>query len=685
MIEKKILAALNDFPASGRQQLQEIVSVPTFHGIIPAGQTQSLTAQTGKSIEELMLALIPIARSYAYAPISGYNVGAVVQGASGDLILGANVEFPGLALNMTVHGEQTAIVQAMLHGERSIKALAVNGTPCGHCRQFMAEINDPALQLVSPQGVRPLSDALPNAFMPTALGNEHGLLSPVKNHLQIEQSNNSALVRAAFANAERSYAPYSKGWAGVAVKLSEGIIFAAPYLESVAFNPTISPLQAALVTMRMARRSWQDIQTAVLVESSNALCSQEPVTRFASRYDWPRAASTNTLMIGLRRLILLLFLLTGCGLQPITEPRRPDPATEPTIVPTAIAVEKPIYSVARGSVTSQLFKSGRIVPIEQSRLSFALDGQIDALLVSSGDVVEAGDMVAMLDTSGLELALSSAETNLTLTQQQLTIAEENNATNLRKAEINVELAQLDLDFAIEEAGDSPTPIQTLAIEKRKRELELAQLNLRQFDVAVDPELANEIVQIERQIESIKTQIAQSTLVSPISGTVMVVNVDEGDSISAAETVLIIADLERIEVEVTLTDRELQTLAEGLAAVGTNPSRPETAFPMTVRQLPYPYGSGAQGAESFVRIAFDAASQLNELSIGDRVEVAILLENRDSVLWLPPAAIREFNGRLFVVVEDGQTQKRVDIKVGLQNDNQVEIETGVIEGQLVVGP
>jgi multidrug efflux pump subunit AcrA (membrane-fusion protein) len=218
-------------------------------------------------------------------------------------------------------------------------------------------------------------------------------------------------------------------------------------------------------------------------------------------------------------------------------------------------------------------------------------------------------------------------------------------------------------------------------------LELAQLNLTKFDNAVEPSLSNQVAQAQRQVESIESQIAQSTLVAPIGGTVTAVYAAEGDTITSGEPVLTIADLTQVDVQVSLLDRELQVLSEGMAAVSTLPARPDTRFSMTVRQLPYPYGTGVQGSESdnFVRISFDDPTQVAELSIGERIEVAILLERHDDVLWLPPAAIREFNGRLFVVVQEGETQKRLDIKVGLQNENQVEIVSGVSEGQLVVGP
>ncbi|MEM7114198.1 MAG: biotin/lipoyl-binding protein [Chloroflexota bacterium] len=252
----------------------------------------------------------------------------------------------------------------------------------------------------------------------------------------------------------------------------------------------------------------------------------------------------------MRRILPFLFLLlVGCALQPITDPRRPNPETEPTIVPTAVTIQKPTYTVERGSVTSQLFKSGRIAPVEQNQLSFAIDGQIATLQADKGDIVAAGDVVAVLDTTGLEQALQTAVSDLTLAQEQITLAQENQATNLRRAEIEVELVQLRLDFAVEQAGEEPTAEQQLAIEVLTRELELAQLSLDELDSAVNPTLTNQVVQAQRQVAQIETQIAQSTLVAPTAGTVMVVNFKEGDRLAAGQTVFVVADLNHVEIHV----------------------------------------------------------------------------------------------------------------------------------------
>ena len=59
---------------------------------------------------------------------------------SGRLYAGVNLEFPGLPLQHSVHAEQFLITSAAWHGERGLRRIAVNAAPCGHCRQFIAEL-----------------------------------------------------------------------------------------------------------------------------------------------------------------------------------------------------------------------------------------------------------------------------------------------------------------------------------------------------------------------------------------------------------------------------------------------------------------------------------------------------------------------------------------------------------------
>jgi multidrug efflux pump subunit AcrA (membrane-fusion protein) len=70
-------------------------------------------------------------------------------------------------------------------------------------------------------------------------------------------------------------------------------------------------------------------------------------------------------------------------------------------------------------------------------------------------------------------------------------------------------------------------------------------------------------------------------------------------------------------------------------------------------------------------------------MGDLVRATAVLESREDVLWLPPQAVREFEGRKFVIVQDGDAQRRVDVKTGIVGEDRVEILEGLTEGQVVL--
>ena len=67
-----------------------------------------------------------------------------------------------------------------------------------------------------------------------------------------------------------------------------------------------------------------------------------------------------------------------------------------------------------------------------------------------------------------------------------------------------------------------------------------------------------------------------------------------------------------------------------------------------------------------------------------VKIRIVLEHRDNVLWLPPEAVRSFEGRRFVVVRQGERERRVTVKIGIETEDKLEILEGLKEGDVIVG-
>lgn len=117
------------------------------------------------------------AMARAYAPYSGYKVGAALLCADGAVYQGCNIE--NSAFSPTICAERTALAKAVSEGQREFVAIAVCGgkngvisalcTPCGVCRQVMAEFCKPDFQvyMAKPGGFeeRTLAQLLPDSFV----------------------------------------------------------------------------------------------------------------------------------------------------------------------------------------------------------------------------------------------------------------------------------------------------------------------------------------------------------------------------------------------------------------------------------------------------------------------------------------------------------------------------------------
>ncbi|CEO39081.1 cytidine deaminase [Photobacterium kishitanii] len=270
----RVIKALSLLPAELASALKPIIEASDFDSTISPEQFELLLSTTQMTDTELRLALLPIAASYAVVPISNFYVGAIVRGASGRLYFGANMEFENASMGCTIHAEQSAISHAWIKGEVGIKDVTINYSPCGHCRQFMNELtsaNDMIIQLPQRQPMT-LQQYLPDSFGPLDLGIKDGLLSDIDNGISIEED--SELAACACKAANRSHAPYSKNFSGVALKAQDGRIFEGMYAENAAFNPSLPPLQVALINMNMSNYPLSEIVEAALVESADSKISQ---------------------------------------------------------------------------------------------------------------------------------------------------------------------------------------------------------------------------------------------------------------------------------------------------------------------------------------------------------------------------------------------------------------------------
>ncbi len=180
-------AAFSQLAENLQSALAPVLADAHFPALLTADQVTTLKQATGLDEDALAFALLPLAAACARADLSHFNVGAIARGVSGTWYFGGNMEFLGATMQQTVHAEQSAISHAWLRGEKALRAITVNYTPCGHCRQFMNELNSGLELRINLPGRAPhtLGDYLPDAFGPKDL--------EIKTLLMDEQDHGYAL------------------------------------------------------------------------------------------------------------------------------------------------------------------------------------------------------------------------------------------------------------------------------------------------------------------------------------------------------------------------------------------------------------------------------------------------------------------------------------------------------------
>ncbi len=330
---------------------------------------------------------------------------------------------------------------------------------------------------------------------------------------------------------------------------------------------------------------------------------------------------------------LIAWVLVACSGTSVN----PIPST-PTAIPLPAIAEKPTYKVQRGEMTSELIFTGRIAPVDTQELTFAAAGRVATVNVRRGDEVTKDQLLAELELGKDEFAL-------------------------RRAQANLEIAQLKLELV--RLQNPPTSeANRLQVAIQEQEVELAQIALDEISVTYDG----------------------LRITSPIDGTILSVLILEGATVEADQPVIVVGDLEDLVVSATTSPEDLARLAVGMDVTVRPVGKDIPMTGGTIRALPYPYGNAdTESTDGSVQIGLEESPGKLGYEVGDMVNVTLILEHRENALWLPSQAVREFEGRYFVIVRDGDVERRVDVKVGIREEDRIEILDGLTEGQVVVAP
>lgn len=384
---------------------------------------------------------------------------------------------------------------------------------------------------------------------------------------------------------------------------------------------------------------------------------------------------------------------------------------------TAERIGLKIEPVTRQSLAFGVQATGQIEasPSRRVEVTNPVGGTVVRLLVEPGDIVEAGQPLAVI-TSG-ELAelrvtalensaerqgdVQQAQANLRLAQQtyerQQKIAQ--TAIDQARTELRVAQEQYDRDKELSEQGAIP-----------RREFLESEAHLASAQEALtEAESKLEVLEARTEVERAQTalQVAQSraqlsagtyrtrlqqlgaspnsdgtiTIKAPIAGTIADREVTLGQSAEdAGATLMTIVDDRTVLATANVYEKDLSQVSQGQRVRVTVSSLPDQVFEGRITTI----GSVVEGENRVVPVRAELDNAEGTLKPGMFAELEVLTDRTpEPVVVIPQSALVEANGQQLVFVQNGNSFQPIEVVLGRQAGNLVEVKRGLFEGDRIV--
>jgi multidrug efflux pump subunit AcrA (membrane-fusion protein) len=442
---------------------------------------------------------------------------------------------------------------------------------------------------------------------------------------------------------------------------------------------------------------------------------------------------------------LVLILLVGAALWVINPF-----ATNAVSLVTAAATT--------GTIVSSVSLSGAVASSAVKELNFGTSGTVTAVNVAPGDKVTTGEVLATIDDASLKVQLETAQANLVAAQARLSLDQAGpTSATVASARDSVNQARLQLTTARQSLSDTNAQNRQ-SIDQATSDLNAARATLASDKASLpssDPQLAKDrtavtqasnalsaarlkatlsLHQAQNQVSSASlgvtsaehnytlkiapataAQIASdkaavstaqlaltslqqtgATITSPIDGTVTIVGLVVGQSVtgssasssassSSSSTTgqIEVMDLSKLQIAGQASETDVPKLKMGQAATVTAAALGTETVVGKVCSLSL-VGTQISGVTSFgVTVCIDGSNPA--LLVGMSATAAVVTNRVDGAVLVPSLAVKTVGGQQVVTVlgADGKTQSNVPVTVGITNGSETQIMTGLSSGATVV--
>jgi membrane fusion protein, multidrug efflux system len=316
-------------------------------------------------------------------------------------------------------------------------------------------------------------------------------------------------------------------------------------------------------------------------------------------------------------------------------------------------------AVRRAPVTEQIVVVGNLIGDATVAVVPKVAGRLQDVYVRLGDHVARGQRVAKIEDQEIEQQVKQAEAAFEVAK-----------ATIRQREADLALAQTNVERSRSLFERQLLPKQTLDDNEARYQAALAQLDLARA----------QNTQSQARLDELRITLANTTIPSPVEGFVARRAADPGAFVSQNAPVIDVVDIRRVRLVVNVVEKDLRQVKDGdPASVGVD------AFP----------GENFSGRIARVAPVLDPATRTAPIEIeipnpgyrlkpGMYARVVIVTGNKKDALVVPPNAVVDVNGRRGVyLASEGDIASFHPVRVGIEDDERVEILEGVSEGDTVI--
>ena len=254
------------------------------------------------------------------------------------------------------------------------------------------------------------------------------------------------------------------------------------------------------------------------------------------------------------------------------------------------------------------------------------------------------------------------------------------AATLAQAKVDYNSAVANYNIQVASINDSSVRTAAAQLSSAKASLSKLQSTPTQQDLQI---ASTQLEQAKIALQQAQYKLRSAQIIAPFDGTVTQVNIDNFFSVAASTNAMQLSDLSKLQVTVNMAEVDIGKVKSGQnvnISFDALPDRPTLSGKVDQIAL---VGTTTQGVVNYPVVVTLTNPDPSVIKTGMTANVAIEVDRRDNVLLVPNRAVRTQGRNRVVTVQTPLGQIQSIVQIGLQNDTQSEVVSGLKEGDVVV--